>query len=90
MVDSKVRLGVTGSQISDLGGNGALAPILTQLGGAKGGQMAMDYARQMYPDAPEANPWEAALQFFLEMQRKKRRQKQIVRGCKLRCSWLQV
>ncbi len=69
MVDSKVRLGVTGSQISDLGGNGALAPILTQLGGAKGGQMAMDYARQMYPDAPEANPWEAALQFFLEMGR---------------------
>ena len=69
MVDSKVRLGVTGSQIGDLGGNGALAPILTQLGGAKGGQMAMDYARQMYPDAPEANPWEAALQFFLEMGR---------------------
>ena len=69
MVDSKVRLGVTGSQIGDLGGNGALAPILTQLGGAKGGQMAMDYARQMYPDAPEADPWEAALQFFLEMGR---------------------
>lgn len=69
MVDSKVRLGVTGSQIGDLGGNGALAPILTQLGGAKGGKLAMDYARQMYPDAPEANPWEAALQFFLEMGR---------------------
>ena len=69
MVDSKVRLGVTGSQISDLGGNGALAPILTQLGGAKGGKLAMDYARQMYPDAPEADPWEAALQFFLEMGR---------------------
>jgi len=69
MVDSKVRLGVTGSQVGDLGGNGALAPILTQLGGAKGGQMAMDYARQMYPDAPEADPWEAALQFFLEMGR---------------------
>ncbi len=69
MVDSKVRLGVTGSQIGDLGGNGALAPILTQLGGAKGGKLAMDYARQMYPDAPEADPWEAALQFFLEMGR---------------------
>ena len=69
MVDSKVRLGVTGSQIGDLGGNGALAPILTQLGGAKGGKLAMDYARQMYPDAPEADPWEAALQYFLEMGR---------------------
>ena len=44
--------------------------ILKTLGGsAKAGQQAMDYARQLYPDSPEADPWEAAFQFFAEMGR---------------------
>ena len=42
--------------------------ILKTLGGsAKAGQQAMDYARQLYPDSPEADPWEAAFRFFAEM-----------------------
>jgi hypothetical protein len=68
MGNENSRLGVTGSNASDLGSMGALYPILTQLGGgSKAGQMAMDYAQQMYPDAPKADPWEAALQYFLAM-----------------------
>jgi hypothetical protein len=68
MENENSRLGVTGSNASDLGSMGALYPILTQLGGgSKAGQMAMDYAQQMYPDAPKADPWEAALQYFLAM-----------------------
>ena len=42
--------------------------ILRTLGGsAEAGQQAMDYANQLYPDAPEADPWEAAFQFFSAM-----------------------
>lgn len=68
MAVEKTRLGATGSNVDDLGSMGALSPILKQLGGGeKAGRMAMDYARQMYPDAPEADPWEAALRFFLSM-----------------------
>ena len=68
MENKNSRLGVTGSNASDLGPMGALSPILTQLGGSsKAGQMAMDYAQQMYPDTPKADPWEAALQYFLAM-----------------------
>ena len=68
MAVEKTRLGATGSSVDDLGSMGALSPILKQLGGGeKAGRMAMDYASQMYPDAPEADPWEAALRFFLSM-----------------------
>jgi len=67
-VNKNLRLGSAGSNVNDLGSMGALSPILGQLaGGAKGGNMAMDFARQMYPDAPKADPYEAALQFFLAM-----------------------
>jgi hypothetical protein len=68
MENKNSRFGAAGSNASDLGSMGALYPILTQLGGgSKAGQMAMDYAQQMYPDAPKADPWEAALQYFLAM-----------------------
>jgi len=44
--------------------------ILKTLGGsAKAGQQAMDFANQLYPQVAEADPWEAAFQFFTEMGR---------------------
>ena len=68
MAVNKTRLGATGSSAEDLGNMGALTPILGRLaGGSKGGQMAIDFAQQMYPDPPKADPYEAALQFFLAM-----------------------
>ena len=61
-------LGASGSTVNDLGNMGALTPILGRLaGGSKGGQMAIDFAQQMFPDPPKADPYEAALQFFLAM-----------------------
>ena len=67
-VDKNLRLGATASSANDLGNMGALTPILGQLAGSsKRGQMAADFARQMYPDTPKADPYEAALQFFLAM-----------------------
>jgi len=67
-VDKNLRLGATASSANDLGNMGALTPILGQLaGGSKRGQMAADFARQMYPDTPKADPYEAALRFFLAM-----------------------
>lgn len=67
-VDKNLRLGATGSSAKDLGNMGALTPILGQLaGGSQRGQMAADFARQLYPEAPKADPYEAALQFFLAM-----------------------
>ena len=67
-VDKNLRLGATASSANDLGNMGALTPILGQLaGGSQRGQMAADFARQMYPDTPKADPYEAALQFFLAM-----------------------
>jgi len=42
--------------------------VLNTLGGsAEAGQQAMEFARQLYPDTPKADPWEAAFQFFAEM-----------------------
>lgn len=44
--------------------------VLKTLGGsAKAGQQAMDFANQLYPQVAEADPWEAAFQFFAEMGR---------------------
>jgi len=44
--------------------------VLNTLGGsAKAGQQAMDFANQLYPQVAEADPWEAAFQFFTEMGR---------------------
>jgi len=44
--------------------------VLNTLGGsAEAGQQAMEFARQLYPDTPKADPWEAAFQFFAEMGR---------------------
>ena len=67
-VDKNLRLGATASSANDLGNMGALTPILGQLaGGSQRGQMAADFARQLYPEAPKADPYEAALQFFIAM-----------------------
>ena len=41
----------------------------TLSGSAKAGQQAMDFANQLYPQVAEADPWEAAFQFFSEMGR---------------------
>ncbi len=68
MVVDKTRLGATGSSPNDLGNMGALRPILGQLAGNKDrGQMAIDFAQQLYPAVEKADPYEAALQFFLAM-----------------------
>ena len=48
-------------------GMGGLEILNTLAGGAKAGQQAMDYANQLYPQVAEADPWEAALRFFLKM-----------------------
>ncbi len=67
-VDKNLRLGATASSANDLGNMGALTPILGQLaGGSQRGQMAADFARQLYPEAPKADPYEAALRFFIAM-----------------------
>ena len=53
---------------AEMGPYGQGMGVLNTLGGsAKAGQQAMDYARQLYPDSPEADPWEAAFRFFAEM-----------------------
>ena len=53
-----------------MGNMGALTPILGQLaGGTKRGQMAIDFAQQLYPEVEKPDPYEAALQYFLEMGR---------------------
>jgi len=58
-----LKLGVAGTDMND-----QEFGILKTLGGSsKAGQQAMDYARQLYPDVEEADPWEAAFQFFAEM-----------------------
>ena len=67
---AKTRLGATGSSVNDMGNMGALTPILGQLaGGTKRGQMAIDFAQQLYPEVEKPDPYEAALQYFLEMGR---------------------
>ena len=44
--------------------------VLNTLGGStKAGQQAIDFANQLYPQVAEADPWEAAFQFFAEMGR---------------------
>jgi len=56
--------GASGTTMQGLGQNG----VLNTLGGsAEAGQQAMEFARQLYPEAPKADPWEAAFQFFAEM-----------------------
>ena len=57
-------LGASSTNISDIDYLGALS---TLGGGAKAGQQAMDIANQLYPQAPEADPWEAAFRFFAKM-----------------------
>jgi hypothetical protein len=58
-------LGASGTNMNDQ----EYGILNTLSGSAKAGQQAMDYARQLYPDSPEADPWEAAFQFFAEMGR---------------------
>jgi len=62
MVVDKTRLGATGSSPNDLGNMGALRPILGQLAGnTDRGQMAIDFAQQLYPAVEKADPYEALL-----------------------------
>ena len=56
-------LGVSSTDIND----GTLDIYGALGGGAKAGQQAMDIANQLYPQAPEADPWEAAFRFFAKM-----------------------
>jgi len=70
MANNTTRLGATGSSVNDMGTLGALNPILNTLaGGSKRGQMAINFAQQLYPEVEKADPYEAALQYFLEMGR---------------------
>ena len=58
-----LKLGVSGTNMNDQ----QFGMLKTLGGSAEAGQQAMDYANQLYPDAPEADPWEAAFQFFSAM-----------------------
>ena len=58
-----LKLGVSGTNMNDQ----QFGMLKTLSGSAEAGQQAMDYANQLYPDAPEADPWEAAFQFFSAM-----------------------
>ena len=58
-----LKLGVSGTNMNDQ----QFGMLKTLSGSAKAGQQAMDYANQLYPDLPEADPWEAAFQFFSAM-----------------------
>ena len=59
----KIGHGASGTNMND-----QQFGILRALSGsAEAGQQAMDYANQLYPDSPEADPWEAAFQFFSAM-----------------------
>jgi hypothetical protein len=64
-------LGVSGTTISGLGDqNGALYQFLKQTsGGSSNAQRAIDLAGMIVPQQQEANPWEAAFQYFAEMGR---------------------
>ena len=70
MLENPKPLGAAGAAGMDSNygqGMGVLDTLNTLGGSAKAGQQAMDFARQLYPDTPEADPWEAALRFFLKM-----------------------
>ena len=58
-----LKLGVSGTNMNDQ----QFGMLKTLAGSAEAGQQAMNYANQLYPDAPEADPWEAAFQFFSAM-----------------------
>ena len=59
----KIGHGASGTNMNDQ----QFGILRTLSGSAEAGQQAMDYANQLYPDAPEADPWEAAFQFFSAM-----------------------
>ena len=60
----KVGHGGSGTVVNDLNG-GALGNFL----GEDVANKAMAMANELYPQLPEADPWEAAFQFFTEMGR---------------------
>ena len=59
----KIGHGASGTNMNDQ----QFGILRTLSGSAEAGQQAMDYANQLYPDSPEADPWEAAFQFFSAM-----------------------
>ena len=63
MLHTQKNLGASGTNINDQ----PYGMLRTLGGSAEAGQQAMDYANQLYPNLPEADPWEAAFQFFAEM-----------------------
>ena len=58
-----MALGASGTNMNDMN----LGVLKTLGGSSKAGQQAMDFANQLYPQVAEADPWEAAFQFFAEM-----------------------
>ena len=58
-----LKLGVSGTNMNDQ----QFGMLKTLSGSSEAGQQAMDYANQLYPNLPEADPWEAAFQFFSAM-----------------------
>lgn len=58
-----MALGASGTNMNDMN----LGVLKTLSGSSKAGQQAMDFANQLYPQVAEADPWEAAFQFFAEM-----------------------
>jgi len=58
-----MALGASGTNMNDMN----LGVLRTLGGSSKAGQQAMDFANQLYPQVAEADPWEAAFQFFAEM-----------------------
>ena len=59
--------GASGTDVNSLDG-GALEEILKILSGSSSrGAAAQNFAKQLYPDVPKADPYEAAFQFFAEM-----------------------
>lgn len=58
------KLGVSGTDVNQLSG-GALDGLFSQ----DIANQAMSISNQLYPQLPEADPWEAAFQFFAEMGR---------------------
>ena len=67
MLHKPQPIGVAAASGMDSNYGQGMGVLDTLAGGAKAGQQAMDFARQLYPDTPEADPWEAALRFFLKM-----------------------
>jgi len=67
-ISKALGLGASATTDADYGQQGALRDILAVTSGsAANADKAIALANQLVPDAPEADPWAAAFQFFSEM-----------------------